>query len=255
MTDDQPVKPANILNIVATNQGHRPLTLGTPSALPLSPERVKELMAEGCAIVDTRSSVRFGEGHIVGAFNVQMASKEFEQRVGWIVPDDTPVILLTETSADAQKCVYNMGFIALDRFVMGYLEGGIKAWTTAGYPVGNTVQMDPTTIRDRLQSNTMAVLDVRDEDEWAEFHIVGAHLMPYTSLAPQLDVPAQLDQLNIPLDQELAVTCATGNRSSIAISMLQRHGYTNLYNMTGGMEGWANAELPTVNGAGEACQI
>jgi hypothetical protein len=52
MQDDQPVKPANILNIVATNQGKRPLTMVTPTAKPLSPGQIKELIAGEHVIVD-----------------------------------------------------------------------------------------------------------------------------------------------------------------------------------------------------------
>lgn len=255
MQDEQPLKPANILNIVATNQGKRQLTPTMPKAKPLSVAKVKELMAEGHAVVDARSSATFGAGHIAGSYNVQMSSSEFEQRVGWVVPDDTPIILVTDKDADAQTCIYNMAFIAMDSFVTGFLEGGIDAWMAAGEPLEVTPQIDVHTLKQKLSTNGMQVLDVREDDEWDEGHIEGAHFMPYTSMAQQLDIPPQLDKLDIPLDKEIAVTCATGKRSSTAISLMRRHGYKYLYNVTGGMAAWEKAGFKMLDAAGNVCSI
>ncbi len=241
MQEEQPLKPANILNIVATNQGKLPLTMETPRAKPLSPEVVSELMEAGHVIVDARSSAAFGAGHIPGAYNVQQSSLEFEQRVGWVTPDDVPIILVTDSDDDAQRAVFNMAFIALDTRVVGYLDGGISAWIRAGKPLRTVAQMDVHTLQSTLSTNGLQVLDVRDKEEWEEGHIDGAHFMPYTAMETQLDIPSQLDRLDVAPDQSLAVTCATGQRSSIAISMLLRHGYKKLYNVTGGMEAWASA--------------
>ena len=40
------------------------------------------------------------------------------------------------------------------------------------------------------------------------------------------------------------VQCRTGVRSHIAASLLQKHGFTNIQNLTGGIEAWLNAGLP-----------
>jgi hydroxyacylglutathione hydrolase len=255
MEDDQPLKPANILNIVAINQGHRALSKGRPKAEPLRPAEVQRLMDEGHYVVDARSSPSFGAGHIRGSVNVQMSSKEFEQRVGWVIPDSSPIILLTDKDADAQTCIFNMAFIGLDQFVTGFVLGGIDAWMADGLPVEVTPQIDVFTLHSRLSDNGMKVLDVREQDEWDEGHIAGSSLMPYTHMAPQLTVPAQIHRLEFEKDQSIAVTCATAKRSSTAIGLLLRAGYTNLYNVTGGMDAWARAKLPMVDGEGTACAI
>jgi len=246
MQDDQPVKPANILNIVATNQGTRDLTRSRPAAQPLSPVQVQELMVSGHVVVDARSSAAFGAGHIEGSVNAQQSSTEFEQRVGWVVPDGTPIILVTDTEADAQQCIYDMAFIALDRSVTGCLAGGIGAWMGAGLPLRTVPQIDVASLHEQLQASDLRVLDVRGADEWEAGHIQGAEFLPYTSMARQLDVPPQLDELTLEHEDLIAVTCAGGFRSSTAISLMLRHGYRNLINVTGGMETWKNAGLPTV---------
>jgi hydroxyacylglutathione hydrolase len=255
MQDDQPVKPANILNIVATNQGKRPLTPTTPKAKPLSPAKVVTLMKEGHVVVDARSSASYGAGHIPGAINVQMSSSEFEQRVGWVVEDETPIILVTDSEPDAQKCVYNMAFIAMDSFVAGFLDGGMEAWMDDGRAVQTVGQMDVHTLQHKLSVNGLQVLDVREEDEWDEGHIEGAHFMRYTNMVRQLDVPGRIHELPLAKDQEIAVTCATGKRSSTAISLMLREGYKKLFNVTGGMEAWENAGFKMLDAEGQVCNI
>ena len=255
MQDDQPVKPANILNIVATNQGKKPLTMTTPKAKPLSPKVVQTLMQKGHAVVDCRSSAEYGAGHIPGSYNVQFSSSEFEQRVGWVVEDDTPIILLADEDANAQEAIYKMAFIALDSHVMGYVDGGIEGWMANGLPMRTVPQMDVHTLYNRLSVNGLQVVDVRESDEWDEGHIENAHFMPYTSMAPQLQIPAQLNKLDVPLNKEVAVTCATGKRSSTAISLMLRYGYEKVYNVTGGMVAWKDAGYRMVDGEGVVCKL
>ena len=205
-------------------------------------------------MVYTRSSAEYGAGHIPGSINIQMSSMEFEQRVGWILPDNSRIILVTNTAEQAHKCLYNMAFIAMSGFVDGFMDGGIKPWLAAGLPVETVSQLSVQQLHAQLDAG-MQVLDAREQDEWDEGHIAGAQGISYTRLVPQLDVPARIDELTFDKSQSVAVVCATGKRSSTAIGILRQHGYTQLYNVTGGMEAWKNAGLETVDGAGIVCKI
>ena len=255
MQDDQPVKPANILNIVASNQGKFPVVASNaPTAPSLTPAQVQELMDGGTYVVDTRSPAEYGAGHIPGSINIQMSSGEFEQRVGWILPDDSRIILVTDTAAEAHKCLYNMAFIAMAGFVDGFLEDGIDQWLAAGMPTETVSQLSVQRLRVRLGEG-IQLLDARETDEWDEGHIRGAQGMSYTSLVPQLDIPASIDALTFDKSQPVAVICATGNRSNTAIGVMRRHGYVKLYNVTGGMEAWENAGHEMLDGEGQVCKI
>ena len=55
---------------------------------------------------------------------------------------------------------------------------------------------------------------------------------------PPLNLPA-LDK-----DAELVVHCSVGHRSGVAVSVLQRHGYTRVHNMLGGITAWEKLGLP-----------
>jgi hydroxyacylglutathione hydrolase len=84
-------------------------------------------------------------------------------------------------------------------------------------------------------SSPLHILDVRDQSEWDEGHIAGATHIPYYFIEQRLHE----HQLNPA--QPLAVMCASGQRSTIACSILQRHGFRNLSNVVGGMDAWEKA--------------
>ena len=150
--------------------------------------------------------------------------------------------------------MYNMAFIAMADFVDGYLEDGIDQWLAAGMETETISQISVQRLRTLLDDGVQ-LLDARETDEWEEGHIRGVENISYTSLVPQLDIPARIDELTFDKSQPVAVICATGNRSNTAIGVLRRHGYVKLYNVTGGMEAWENAGHEMVDGAGQVCKI
>ena len=50
-----------------------------------------------------------------------------------------------------------------------------------------------------------------------------------------------------PRDRRLLVYCAGGYRSSIAASLLQRHGFHAVSEIAGGMTAWETAKLPVLS--------
>lgn len=241
MCEGQPTRPANILEIVAINQGKSPLTMDEPTAPALLPGRFSELIAAGHLVVDTRDSAAFGGGHIPGAFNVKMTSPEFEQRVGWVVPLEVPMLLVLDDDGLERSVLHKLAFLGLDSRVRGFLAGGMGAWIGAGMPHNTLPQISVHELREQLvDSGGMRALDVREEAEWDEGHIEGASPMSFKVLGDHLD------EIGIGPVDEVAVVCATGIRSSTACSILLRNGYENIYNVTGGMSAWNAARLPTV---------
>jgi hydroxyacylglutathione hydrolase len=56
----------------------------------------------------------------------------------------------------------------------------------------------------------------------------------------------------LPKDRLLLVYCAGGYRSSIAASLLQRHGFEHVYEIAGGIAGWEAAHLPVETASAKA---
>jgi hydroxyacylglutathione hydrolase len=248
MNADQPVRPANIANIVGINQGVRPLTMDEPDAPWLAPADVAALQSGGAIVVDTRSSAAFGAGHVPGSINVQITTPEFEQRVGWVTPLDVPLVLVLADDGLKPRALHALAFLGLDGRVKGILRGGIDAWTAERRPVATVAQISAPDLQARLAAGAgPRVLDVRESAEWNAGHIDGAHLQSYRQLGQRIaDLP-------FALDEPVAVICHSGARSSTAASLLRRHGFTNVSNVTGGMVAWREAGLPVVDTA--ACAV
>ena len=92
-----------------------------------------------------------------------------------------------------------------------------------------------TTAALREQPDVM-ILDVREQDEWDAGHIPGAVFMPMGQ------VPDRLSE--IPKDKTVIVQCRSGNRSSQVTDFLIQQGFTNVHNMSGGLNAWQSAGLP-----------
>lgn len=245
MNQGQPVRPANINNIIAINQGRRPLTMDSPQAKPLKVSAVQKLMSAGHVVIDTRSTAAFCAGHIPDALNIQLAESEFEQRVGWIAAADHPLILITDSAAEAERAANALAFLGLDQQLAGCLEGGISAWIDAGLPYVTLPQITVHQLEARLnQTSGVQLLDVRDSSEWDDGHIVAAVYMNYKEL------PAQLPDLALDKQLPTAVICGGGVRSSIACSILLRNGFQDVLNVTGGMGAWSAAGKSMVDASG-----
>lgn len=74
------------------------------------------------------------------------------------------------------------------------------------------------------------LIDVRDPKEYRQGHIQGARNIPLTQIASAAN--------GIPKDKETYLICATGFRSAQACRILKKLGFTNLYNVAGGMKNW-----------------
>jgi hydroxyacylglutathione hydrolase len=62
------------------------------------------------------------------------------------------------------------------------------------------------------------------------------------------ELESRLDQLGLAKDQPVVVTCSVGQRASLAVSILDRHGYKRLFNLLGGMTAWRRLGLPLEHG-------
>jgi rhodanese-related sulfurtransferase len=84
------------------------------------------------------------------------------------------------------------------------------------------------------------ILDVRTKQEWDEYHIPGATLIPLNEISQRMK--------EVPDDQEVVIVCRSGNRSAAARDILQSAGFENVTSMGGGMLQWQAAGYPIVSG-------
>jgi len=94
-----------------------------------------------------------------------------------------------------------------------------------------------------LQSQGALLLDVREENEYAEGHAPGSTLIPLGQL------PQRLQEIDGYKNKQVAVICRSGSRSAKALKVLEQAGFSTAVNVEGGMIAWQKAGLPVVSGA------
>ena len=95
-------------------------------------------------------------------------------------------------------------------------------------------------IRENEGNPDFMIIDVRTPEEYADGHIENSVLIDFYAD----DFEEQIGQLD--RDGKYLVYCRSGNRSSQSISIMEELGFTEVYNMLGGIGAWNDAGLPTV---------
>jgi hydroxyacylglutathione hydrolase len=213
-----------------------PSILGTlPDLLALSAQVVQERMSAGVPLVDGRSRDIFAREHVRGSLNIELDSS-FGTYVGWLLPFNTPLMLLIEDEEGRREAVVQLVRIGYEQ-TQGYLEGGIASWKASALPVEHFERIDIDTLYRRWQQHSpFAVVDVRRDDEWREGHIPDA-LHFHVG-----DLPQHLDEL--PRDRPLVTICHSGYRAEIAASMIAATG-REVVAVQGGVADWMARRLPT----------
>mgnify|MGYP003778867111 CR=1 FL=1 len=90
----------------------------------------------------------------------------------------------------------------------------------------------------KMNSSAVSIIDVREPHEFIKGHIENATNIPLGKLADQLGQWADRK------DSPIIVVCQTGTRSVPACKTLTKAGFTEVYNITGGMQAWEDSKLP-----------
>jgi hydroxyacylglutathione hydrolase len=211
---------------------------GVPPLPSLSPQAVQQEMGQGIPLIDGRSREAFAREYIPGSLNIELDA-EFSTYVGWLLPFNAPLMLLLEDEAGRLEAVTQLIRIGYEQF-HGYLEGGIAAWKAAGFTTDSFERIDVAEFSRRWQQEEwLAVLDVRDAQEWQSGHIPGSQHIHIGDLMHHLN--------ELPLEEPIATICRSGHRAAMAASMLAAFGRTPIA-VQGGLPDWITRGLPTERG-------
>lgn len=101
------------------------------------------------------------------------------------------------------------------------------------------INVAATEVKQRLdRGEKITLLDVREPWEYDTARIPGAKLIPLKELE------TRKSELNP--EDEIVVYCHMGVRSLKAIYWLQQQGFSNLKNLSGGIEAWSTTADPSV---------
>jgi hydroxyacylglutathione hydrolase len=232
-------QPPNFKRIVALNRG--PLITEAATLETHTPARVKELLDAGATLLDGRPPREFDAMQVPGSINVTMARAAVGTRAAWVVDPESAVVLTATSDADAVKMARLLEAVGFRR-LLGVLGGGVEEWQQAGLETASTQAIDVHELAERLRQDDVALLDVRDDEEWQEGHVEGSVHIPYHELLDGL--PGDIQD-----GKPLVVACSVGNRSSIAASLLRRAGIEDVIHVAdGGVADLKEEGIPLVEG-------
>jgi hydroxyacylglutathione hydrolase len=238
MTSEMPEAPSYFSRDAEINRTGADTLSEIARPAPLAPAQVKELAAQGHTVLDVRGAAEFGAGHLPGSLNIGLGG-QFAIWSGVLIPMGTPIVVVAESEEKVDEAVMRLARVGLET-VKGYLRDGVDAWRAAGFELARVPQITVGDLHGLIEKQTdLQVLDVRREAEFKSGHVPHA-------------VPAELsklEQAELTLDpaKPTAVICAGGYRSSAATSILEKRGFENLLNVTGGTGAWIKSGYPVEN--------
>jgi len=240
LTSNLEPQPPNFERIVELNRGA--LITEAVTLEPLAPKRALELLGAGATLIDGRDPREFDAAHPPGALNVTMTHTGVGTRAAWVVDPESEVVLLAASDEDAHRLGRLLEAVGF-RELCGYVAGGIGAWRGEHLETESIPALDVKGLAERLWSNEVVLLDVREDDEWEKGHVEGSLHVPYHDLHNGL--PKEIREAGKPL----AVACSAGNRSSLAASLLGRAGIEDVIHVAdGGVADLAEHGIELTNG-------
>jgi hydroxyacylglutathione hydrolase len=244
MTTDLPEAPIYFAKDAEINRAGAPALHDLTRPAPLSPAEVAKLSQQNHMILDVRTAADFGAGHVPGAINIGL-NGQFAMWAGSLIPLKTPIAIVADSEQQVEEVVTRLARVGIES-VAGYLDGGMLSWNDAGLEISTVPQITVDDLNRLLETETqLQVIDVRRPPEYQSGHV------PRAVAAPLSILDERVSSLGLKTDKPTAVICAGGYRSSAATSILERQGFKDLLNVTGGTTAWINrgfaVEVPTAN--------
>ncbi len=236
--EGQPEPPAYFAVMKALNKRGPEMRRTTPPPR-LDPQRLAALVHSGAVVVDARPAQAFAAAHLPGTLSLPL-NGSFVTWAGWLLPYDQDLYLMAgqDDEAHVTELVRQLALIGLDRIAGIFPADAVDVAAAHGEPLSATPQVDAKTLAAHLANDDVHLIDVRGGAEWRDGHIAGATHVPLGYLS------ARLEELP---PGRLAVQCRSGGRSAIAASLLRRLGRGDVVNVSGGIDAWRAAGLPTTH--------
>lgn len=167
--------------------------------------------------VDVRMRQDYAAAYLPGTLEIEESTSMLAY-VGWLIPFNAPIALVSYDSAQALR-------VTRDLFRIGYED-------VRGFVAANTIEppasLHTVGVREAagiIRSGSLPVLDVRYTQEHRDLPIPGARQLPFDEIslwAQEIEAGPVL------------VVCASGQRSTMAASYLRRHGIEAIPLIEGG---------------------
>lgn len=118
-------------------------------------------------------------------------------------------------------------------FLLGLFIANEFGQRFRGFP-----EVSPVDATRLINHEDAVLLDIREDKEYREGHILNARHIPLGML------DSRLKELEKFKGKPIIAYCRSGQRSARACSVLRKHGFESVYNLGGGILAWQNANFP-----------
>jgi rhodanese-related sulfurtransferase len=117
------------------------------------------------------------------------------------------------------------------------IVGAIIA-THLGNQLRGISNVSPVEATNLINHEKAVILDVRENNEYQEGHILNSIHIPLGTLN------GRLNELEKHKEKPIIISCRSGHRSGNACVTLKKNGFIKVYNLGGGIMAWQNANYP-----------
>ena len=221
-------------NVMMNIQGYESLdSIIKKSFRPLNALAFEALANQSDAIVlDVRHESDFVQKHIPASIFIGIQGN-FAPWVGALIGDVKQPLLLVAPEGQEEETITRLSRVGFDN-VLGYLEGGIHAWESAGFETDNMRSISAEQFASEISEKSI-VVDARKPGEYQAEHVEKALNIALDTVNSHL--------AEVPKDSDFYLHCAGGYRSVIMGSILKSRGYHNMINVEKGMSGIRNTSV------------
>lgn len=232
LLEGQPEPPKYFAMMKHLNKVKRPLLVEVPKHPRLTKEQFLSAYHNGIKVIDTRDKTVFAQGFIPGSINIQ-GNNSLSTWAGWLLNYQEQFMLVADDDQmeDLTRKLMRIG--------MDNIYGYINSVDELGMDLQTVDVIDFETFQSEVGNDNVQIVDVRGVNEYKISHVPGAKNVFVGTLPENID--------EIPRDKEIIVHCQSGDRATIAYSLLRRNGFDNVKNYPGGMKEWQEKAVQVMN--------
>lgn len=223
LLEGQPEPPKYFAMMKHLNKVNRPLLVEVPKHPKLSKEQFLSAYRDGLKVIDARNKADFANGYIPNSVNIQ-GNNSFSTWCGWVLNYQEQFILVADDH-QIEDLTRKLMRIGLDN-IYGY----ISDIDSLGLELQKADVIDIEMFKSFIDKDNAQIVDVRGVSEFEKGHIKGADNVFVGTLQDNLD---KFDK-----NKQIVIHCQSGDRASIAYSLLKKNGFENVKNYSGGMKEW-----------------
>lgn len=226
LLQDQPEPPKYFAMMKHLNKVNRTLLVEVPKHPKLSKKQFLKAYSNGLKVIDTRVKTDFAKGFIPESINIQ-GNNSFSTWAGWLLNYQEQFILVADNDQmdDLSRKLMRIGLDNMYGYISEVNDLGLELETEA--------IIDLEEFKSYIGNPDAQIVDVRGLAEYQSYHVDGADHVFVGTLTDNLEKFSK--------EKQIVIHCQSGDRATVAQSLLAKYGYKNVKNYSAGMKEWMEA--------------